>query len=157
MFQRTGLRGSVIGVTGPPGAGKSTLVDRPDGRRSRRRGKSASASLRSIPSSPFTGGALLGDRRRMQTHASDDGGLHSQHGDARGHLGGTRAGNRGMRFSCWTPQATTSSWSRPLVSGKTRWEIVRVADIALVVLVPGAGDEVQALKAGTWRLRISSS
>ena len=97
IFADTG-RAYLIGVTGPPGAGKSTLVDRlithlrTQSRKARRarnqrsRGSAAPAAVGVIavdPTSPFTGGAILGDRLRMQAHASDDRRVHPQHGDAR--------------------------------------------------------------------------
>jgi LAO/AO transport system kinase len=134
----------VVGVTGPPGAGKSSLVDRLTARL-RREGKSVGI-VAVDPTSPFTGGAILGDRIRMQAHATDPG-VFIRSMATRGHLGGLAAA---------TDQVVTvlAAAGKDLVLvetvgvGQDEVEIVGAADVSLVVLVPGLGDEVQALKAG---------
>jgi LAO/AO transport system kinase len=134
----------VVGVTGPPGAGKSSLVDRLTARL-RRQGRTVGI-VAVDPTSPFSGGAILGDRIRMQSHATDDG-VFIRSMATRGHLGGLAAA---------TEQALTvlSAAGKDVVLvetvgvGQDEVEIVGAADVSLVVLVPGLGDEVQALKAG---------
>jgi len=134
----------VVGVTGPPGAGKSSLVDRLTAHL-RRQGRTVGI-VAVDPTSPFTGGAILGDRIRMQAHATDPG-VFIRSMATRGHLGGLAAA---------TDQALTvlSAAGKDVVLvetvgvGQDEVEIVGTADVSLVVLVPGLGDEVQALKAG---------
>jgi len=134
----------VVGVTGPPGAGKSSLVDRLTAHL-REQGRSVGI-VAVDPTSPFTGGAILGDRIRMQAHATDPG-VFIRSMATRGHLGGLAAA---------TDQALTvlSAAGKDVILvetvgvGQDEVEIVGTADVSLVVLVPGLGDEVQALKAG---------
>jgi len=134
----------VVGVTGPPGAGKSSLVDRLTAAL-RREGRTVGV-VAVDPTSPFSGGAILGDRIRMQSHATDPG-VFIRSMATRGHLGG---------LSAATDQVVTvlaaSGKDVVLVEtvgvGQDEVEIVGTADVSLVVLVPGLGDEVQALKAG---------
>jgi len=142
-FPRTG-NAYTVGITGAPGAGKSTLTDR------------LIAEVRSAgdevgvlavdPSSPFSGGAFLGDRVRMQDHALDPG-VFIRSMASRGHLGG---------LSLATPEAirVLDACGRPWVLvetvgvGQVEFEIVERADTTVVVLTPGVGDSVQANKAG---------
>ena len=134
----------VVGVTGPPGAGKSSLVDRLTAHL-RREGKTVGI-VAVDPTSPFSGGAILGDRIRMQAHATDPG-VFIRSMATRGHLGGLAAA---------TDQVVTvlAAAGKDLILvetvgvGQDEVEIVGSADVSLVVLVPGLGDEVQALKAG---------
>ena len=134
----------VVGVTGPPGAGKSSLVDRLTALL-RRQGRTVGV-VAVDPTSPFSGGAILGDRIRMQSHATDPG-VFIRSMATRGHLGGLAAA---------TDQVVTvlAAAGKDVVLvetvgvGQDEVEIVGTADVSLVVLVPGLGDEVQALKAG---------
>ena len=143
IFPHTGPA-YLIGVTGPPGAGKSTLVDRLT---SEVRGQGQTVGVIAVdPTSPFTGGAILGDRLRMQTHAADpDVFIRSM--ATRGHLGG-------LAPSTTDAALVLDAAGKSLVIietvgvGQDEVDIVRTADISVVILVPGAGDEVQALKAG---------
>ncbi|MEO7190643.1 MAG: methylmalonyl Co-A mutase-associated GTPase MeaB [Vicinamibacterales bacterium] len=138
----------VVGVTGPPGAGKSTLVAqlitriRATGRRV--------AVLAVDPSSPYSGGALLGDRVRMQEHASDKG-VFIRSMATRGHLGG-------LARTTADAAAVLGAAGFDLVIietvgvGQDEVEVVRAADVSVVTLVPGTGDDVQALKAGVMEI-----
>lgn len=133
-----------IGVTGSPGAGKSTLVDRLA--RGYREREETVGVLAVDPTSPFTGGAILGDRIRMAERLSDPG-IYVRSMATRGSLGG---------LSQATADAVTvleaSGKQKVLVEtvgvGQDEVDIVRLADVTLVVLVPGMGDDVQSIKAG---------
>ena len=138
----------VWGITGPPGAGKSSLVDRLI-ERLRTRGKSV-AVIAVDPSSPFTGGALLGDRLRMQKHAVDDG-VFIRSMASRGHLGGL-AGATADALRIFDAAGFDYILVETIGVGQTEIEIMGLSDIVLLVLVPGAGDEIQALKAGVMEI-----
>jgi LAO/AO transport system kinase len=143
VFRHSG-RAYLVGVTGPPGAGKSTLVDRVT--KTIRQSGATVGIVAVDPTSPFTGGAVLGDRVRMQAHAADPG-VFIRSMATRGHLGG---------LSRATADAAIilDAAGREIVLietvgvGQDEVDIVRTADVSIVALVPGAGDEVQALKAG---------
>jgi LAO/AO transport system kinase len=143
IFSHTG-RAYLVGVTGPPGAGKSTLVDRLTAEL-RRRGQ-AVGIIAVDPTSPFSGGAVLGDRVRMQAHASDPG-VFIRSMATRGHLGGLARATREAALVLDAAGKDTILIETVGV-GQDEVEIVRTADVSIVVLVPGTGDDVQALKAG---------
>jgi LAO/AO transport system kinase len=134
----------VLGVTGPPGAGKSTLVDRLTAHY-RRRGLTVGI-VAVDPTSPFSGGAILGDRIRMQGHALDEG-VFIRSMATRGHLGGLAAAT-GRVITLLAAAGKDVVLVETVGVGQDEVEIVGAADVSLVVLVPGLGDEVQALKAG---------
>ena len=145
IFSRTG-HAYLVGVTGPPGAGKSTLVDRLV---AQFRTESARMSVGVIavdPTSPFTGGAVLGDRLRMQAHAGDDG-VFIRSMATRGHLGGL-ARATGDAALVLDAAGKDIVIIETVGVGQDEVDIIRTADISIVTLVPGTGDEVQALKAG---------
>lgn len=143
IFPRTG-GAYLVGVTGPPGAGKSTLVDRIT-TETRRAGEKVGV-VAVDPTSPFTGGAILGDRLRMQAHAADpDVFIRSM--ATRGHLGGLA---RSTSDAAIVLDAAGKSVViiETVGVGQDEVDIVRTADVSIVMLVPGSGDDVQALKAG---------
>ena len=143
IFPHTG-RTYLVGVTGPPGAGKSTLVDRLT-TQTRQAGETIGV-IAVDPTSPFTGGAILGDRVRMQAHAADEH-VFIRSMATRGHLGGLA---RATSDAALVLDAAGKSLViiETVGVGQDEVDIVRTADISIVVLVPGAGDDVQALKAG---------
>jgi LAO/AO transport system kinase len=143
IHERTG-RAYVLGITGPPGAGKSTLVDRVT---SRLRAQGLAVGVIAVdPSSPFTGGAVLGDRIRMQTHTLDpDVFIRSM--ATRGSLGGlARATGDVIKLM----DAFGFPWIiiETVGVGQTELDIIRQVDTTVVALVPESGDSIQAMKAG---------
>ncbi len=143
LFPKAG-NAFVMGVTGPPGAGKSTLVDR-IAARLRRRGQTVGI-VAVDPTSPYSGGAILGDRIRMQAHALDPG-IFIRSMATRGHLGGLAASTAHV-ITILAASGKNAILVETVGVGQDEVEIVGAADLSLVVLVPGMGDEVQALKAG---------
>jgi LAO/AO transport system kinase len=143
LFPHTG-RAFVLGITGNPGAGKSTVVDALI-ERYRKQGKRVGV-VAVDPTSPFTGGAILGDRIRMQRHATDDG-VFIRSMATRGHLGG-------LSRSTGDVAAVLDAMGFEVVIietvgvGQDEVEIVSTAHTAVVVTVPGLGDDIQAIKAG---------
>jgi LAO/AO transport system kinase len=143
MFPLAG-KAYTVGITGPPGAGKSTLTDRLIGRI--RKDGDAVGVLAVDPTSPFSGGALLGDRVRMQDHATDPN-VFIRSMATRGHLGGLALATReAIRVldACGIPWVLVET----VGVGQVEIEIAGTSDTTVVVLTPGAGDSVQANKAG---------
>ncbi len=134
----------VIGITGPPGAGKSTLVDKLIGQF---RARNLKVGVLAVdPSSPFSGGAILGDRLRMQSHAIDLG-VFIRSLATRGSLGGiSKATHGAIRV------LDIAGYDIILVEtvgvGQSEIDVVRVADTVVLVSVPGLGDDIQVIKAG---------
>jgi LAO/AO transport system kinase len=134
----------VLGVTGPPGAGKSTVVDRLI---ALLRGRQQTVGVVAVdPSSPFTGGAVLGDRIRMQAHALDPG-VFIRSMASRGAVGGLgRATGDVIKLLV----AFGLDWVliETVGVGQTEFEIMKLADTTVVILVPESGDAIQTMKAG---------
>ena len=143
IYPRSG-RAYLIGVTGPPGAGKSTLVDRMTGEL-RKTGQTVGI-VAVDPTSPFSGGAILGDRVRMAAHFGDEG-VFIRSMATRGHLGGLARATSDVALVLDAAGKDVVIIETVGV-GQDEVDIVRTADVSIVVLVPGTGDEVQALKAG---------
>jgi LAO/AO transport system kinase len=143
LFPHTG-KARIIGLTGPPGAGKSTLVDQLA--KLYRKQDRTLGIIAVDPTSPYSGGAILGDRIRMQDHFSDPG-IYIRSMATRGSLGGL------ARTTADVATVLDAS-GRDLVLietvgvGQDEIDIVRLADITVVILVPGMGDDVQTIKAG---------
>jgi LAO/AO transport system kinase len=143
LFPHTG-KARILGITGAPGAGKSTLVDQ---LAKHYRKENQTVGIVAVdPTSPYTGGAILGDRIRMQDHYSDPG-IYIRSMATRGSLGGL------ARTTADVATVLDAS-GRDLILietvgvGQDEVDIVRLADITVVILVPGMGDDVQTIKAG---------
>ncbi|HEY5766088.1 MAG TPA: methylmalonyl Co-A mutase-associated GTPase MeaB, partial [Candidatus Deferrimicrobiaceae bacterium] len=143
LYRHTG-RAYILGVTGAPGAGKSTLVDCLAGH-FRRQGKSVGI-VAIDPTSPFSGGAILGDRIRMQKHALDDG-VFIKSLATRGHLGGLSKSTIDI-VNVMDAMGKEVILIETVGVGQDEVEIVKVAHTNLVLVVPGLGDDIQAMKAG---------
>jgi LAO/AO transport system kinase len=137
-------RSKVIGITGPPGAGKSTLISALI--RSVRASGRSIAVLAVDPSSPLTGGALLGDRIRMQDHI-DDQGVFIRSMAARGHLGGLAVASEGA-VALMAQAGFDLVVVETVGIGQSEVEVMDVADIVVLVVGPSWGDQIQADKAG---------
>ena len=143
LFPYTG-NASLIGITGAPGAGKSSLTDK---LAATYRGQQQPVGIIAVdPTSPFTGGALLGDRIRMQQHATDAG-IYIRSMATRGHLGGL-AGTTADATLVLDAAGKAVILIETVGVGQDEVEIVKLADATVLVLVPGMGDEVQTFKAG---------
>src|ERR1700745_156604 len=143
LFAQTG-HARTLGITGAPGAGKSTLVDQL-ARHYPSEGRS-SGIIAVDPTSPYTGGAILGDRIRMQSHFGDPG-IYIRSMATRGSLGGLARATADV-------SSVLGAAGRDLIMietvgvGQDEIDVVRVADITIVILVPGMGDDVHTIKAG---------
>jgi LAO/AO transport system kinase len=143
-LHQAGVTPAIVGITGPPGAGKSTLVDALIGA-ARARGERVGV-VAVDPSSPFSGGAVLGDRIRMQGHFLDDG-VFIRSLSARGNVGGLARATRDVtRLMAAFGKDTIIV--ETVGVGQNEFDIMRLADTVVVVLVPEAGDTIQAMKAG---------
>src|SRR5215471_12715447 len=143
LFPKTG-KAWVVGITGNPGAGKSTLTDRLI--EALRKSKKRVGVLCVDPSSPYTGGAILGDRIRMTRHANDPD-VFIRSVATRGHLGGLSRSARDM-VRVLDAAGSEVILVETVGVGQDELEITQTAHSTLVVMAPGMGDEVQALKAG---------
>ena len=147
IYPRTG-HALLVGITGAPGTGKSTLVDRLIAEV--RRGGVKVGVIAVDPTSPFTGGAVLGDRVRMNAHAADPG-VFIRSMATRGHLGGLARATSDAALVL-----DAAGYEVVIIEtvgvGQDEVDIVSAADISIVLLVPGAGDDLQAIKAGVMEI-----
>jgi LAO/AO transport system kinase len=143
LYPKTG-RAQILGITGPPGGGKSTLVNRLAGAYRERASRVAIVAV--DPSSPFSGGAILGDRIRMRERFLDDG-IFIRSMASRGHAGGlARATSRVVNVL--DALGTDVVLVETVGVGQEEVDVIRVVDTVCLVTVPGLGDDIQAIKAG---------
>jgi LAO/AO transport system kinase len=143
LYPQSG-RGHIVGITGSPGVGKSTLTDRLI---QHLRAQDQTVGVVAVdPTSPFSGGAILGDRIRMQRHATDDG-VFIRSLATRGHFGGLTASARAV-LTVLDAMGKDYLLVETVGVGQDEVEIAATAYTTLVVTVPGLGDDIQALKAG---------
>lgn len=143
LFPHTG-HARILGLTGAPGAGKSTLVDQ---LAKHYRAQNRTVGIVAVdPTSPYSGGAILGDRIRMQDHFSDSG-IYIRSMATRGSLGGL-AGTTADVATVLDASGRDLIMIETVGVGQDEVDIVRLADITVVILVPGMGDDVQTIKAG---------
>ena len=147
LYPRCG-QAAVWGLTGPPGSGKSSLLDHIIDRERKQGSKVAVIAV--DPSSPFSGGAILGDRLRMQKHATDAG-VFIRSMASRGHLGGV-AGATADVIKVLDAAGFDLIIIETIGVGQTEIDVMEMADVVLLLLVPGLGDEIQALKAGVMEI-----
>jgi LAO/AO transport system kinase len=143
LFPHSG-RATVIGLTGSPGAGKSTLVDQLA--REYRKENKTIGIVAVDPTSPYTGGAILGDRIRMQAHHADTG-IYIRSMATRGFLGGLAPATADVA-TLLDAAGKDMIMVETVGVGQDEIDIVRLADVTVVILVPGMGDDVQTIKAG---------
>jgi LAO/AO transport system kinase len=147
---RLSLPRLLVGITGAPGSGKSTLTSALI-REYRRRDPSRRLGVVAVdPSSPFTGGAVLGDRVRMMRHATDPN-VFVRSMASRGHLGGLALGVKGV-IRVMGLLGCDIVFVETVGVGQSEVEVAGVADLVLIVLAPGQGDSIQLLKAGLFEI-----
>ena len=143
LFPHSG-KATVIGLTGSPGAGKSTLVDQLA--REYRKQEKTIGIIAVDPTSPYTGGAILGDRIRMQAHHADTD-IYIRSMATRGFLGGLAPATADVA-TLLDAAGKEIVFVETVGVGQDEIDIVRLADVTVVILVPGMGDDVQTIKAG---------
>ena len=143
LYPYTG-KAYIVGITGPPGVGKSTLVDQMVSHLRRR--KKTVGVLAVDPTSPFSGGAILGDRVRMQKHSMDEG-VFIRSMATRGHFGGLTQSTR-CAIDVFDAMGKDVILVETVGVGQDEVDVVKTAHTTVVVVIPGMGDGIQAIKAG---------